>query len=217
MIERTFDAPRSLLFKAWTEPRRLAQWWGPKGFTNPVCEIDARPGGTLRIVMRSPDGAEHPMKGVFREVIEPERLVFTNIAIDTAGNSLIEGLMTVTFAEHAGKTKLILHTSVGHGRDGGGNDRRHGSGLEQSLDRLAEHLAKADPGGTIAMATNAKLSPTAGDILLIVGTVKGAFIFLSDRQRGDFKMSGPHFAGTISLVGGFYRQRRAANPRRQQE
>ena len=81
VIERVFDAPRGLVFKAWTEPRRLAQWWGPKGFTNPVCEIDARPGGTLRIVMRAPDGAEHPMKGVLREVIEPERLVFTNIAI----------------------------------------------------------------------------------------------------------------------------------------
>ena len=67
------------------------------------------------------------------------------------------------------------------------------------------------------MATNARLSPAAGDILLIVGTVKGAFIFLSDRKRGDFKMSGTALPGTISLVGGFYRQRRAANPRRQQE
>src|SRR5579862_3731997 len=106
VIERIFDAPRSLLFKAWTEPRRLAQWWGPKGFTNPVCEVDARPGGALRIVMRAPDGAEHPMTGVFREVIAPARLVFTNVAVDREGKPLLEGLTTVTFAEQGGKTKL---------------------------------------------------------------------------------------------------------------
>jgi len=146
VIERIFDAPRSLLFKAWTEPRRLAQWWGPKGCTNPVCEIDARPGGTLRIVMRAPDGAEYPMKGVFREVIEPERLVFTNIAIDNAGNSLIEGLTTVTFAEHAaGKTKLILHTSaMGMVAMAAAMIEGMEAGWTQSLDRLAEYLAKGE-------------------------------------------------------------------------
>lgn len=145
VIERIFDAPRSLLFKAWTEPRRLARWWGPKGFTNPVCEIDARPGGTLRIIMRAPDGAEYPMKGVFREVIEPEQLVFTNIAIDNAGDSLIEGLTTVTFAEHAGKTKLILHTSAtGMVAMAAAMIEGMEAGWTQSLDRLAEHVAKAE-------------------------------------------------------------------------
>jgi uncharacterized protein YndB with AHSA1/START domain len=109
-ITRIFDAPCSLVFKMWTDPKHLAEWWGPKGFTNPVCEVDPRLGGALKIVMRAPDGAEYPMKGVFREIAPPSRLVFTNIAVDKDGNHIIEGLTTVTFAEERGKTKLTLHT-----------------------------------------------------------------------------------------------------------
>ena len=109
-ITRVFDAPRALVFKAWTDAAHLAQWWGPKGFTNPVCEIDARVGGALRIHMRAPDGSIYPMKGEIREILAPERLVFTNIAVDEAGNHIIEGLTTVTFAEAGGKTKMTLHT-----------------------------------------------------------------------------------------------------------
>jgi len=109
-ITRTFDAPRALVFKAWTDAKELAQWWGPKGFTNPVCEIDPRVGGALRIHMRSPDGGIYPMKGEIREIIAPERFVFTNIAVDAAGNPIIDGLTTVTFADEGGKTKLTLHT-----------------------------------------------------------------------------------------------------------
>ena len=112
-ITRTFDAPRALVFKAWTDPAHLAQWWGPKGFTNPVCVINARVGGALRIHMRGPDGSIYPMKGEIREIVEPERLVFTNIAVDQAGNHIIEGFTTVTFAEEGGKTKLTLHTRGG--------------------------------------------------------------------------------------------------------
>src|SRR5260370_38402582 len=74
VIERIFDAPRNLVFKAWTDPKQVAQWWGPKGFTNPACEMDVRPGGAMRICMLSPDGREHPVRGVFRELVEPERL-----------------------------------------------------------------------------------------------------------------------------------------------
>ena len=109
-ITRVFDAPRVLVFKAWTDADQLAQWWGPKGFTNPVCEIDVRVGGAIRIHMRSPDGNVYPMKGEFREIVAPERIVFTNIAVDAAGNPIIEGLTTVTFAEHGGKTTMTLHT-----------------------------------------------------------------------------------------------------------
>ena len=83
--------------------RILAQWWGPKGFTNPVCEIDARVGGALRIHMRAPDGSIYPMKGEIREIVAPERLVFTNIAVDADGSHIIEGLTTVTFAERAAR------------------------------------------------------------------------------------------------------------------
>jgi uncharacterized protein YndB with AHSA1/START domain len=109
-LTRVLNAPRERVFKAWTDPKELAQWWGPKGFTNPVCEVGLKPGGALRIVMRAPDGSEYPMKGVFREIVPPSRLVFTNIAVDKDGNHVIEGLTTVTFTEEGGKTKLTLHT-----------------------------------------------------------------------------------------------------------
>ena len=109
-VTRVFDAPRAVVFKAWTDAAQLAQWWGPKGFTNPVCEIDARVGGALRIHMRAPDGSIYPMKGEFRELVVPERLAFTNIAVDEAGNHIIEGFTTVTFADEGGKTRLTLHT-----------------------------------------------------------------------------------------------------------
>ena len=90
-LTRVFDAPRTLVWKAWTDPKMMAQWFGPRGFTAPVCELDVRKGGSLRIVMRGPDGNDYPMKGVFLKVIEPEQLVFTNIAIDNDGNHLLEG------------------------------------------------------------------------------------------------------------------------------
>ena len=109
-ITRVFDAPRALVFKAWTDAAQVAQWWGPKGFTNPVCEVDARVGGALHIHMRAPDGNIYPMKGEFREIVPPERLVFTNNALDAAGHPIIKGLTTVTFAEAGGKTTLTLHT-----------------------------------------------------------------------------------------------------------
>ncbi len=112
VLTRVFDAPRELVFKAWTDPKRVAQWWGPQGFTNPVCELDARPGGAIRIHMRGPDGTVYPMTGVYREVIEPERLVFTSAALDEKGNPMFEVLTTVTFAEQGGKTKQILRARV---------------------------------------------------------------------------------------------------------
>src|ERR1700680_3453646 len=98
-ITRVVNAPRALVFKAWTDATHLAQWWGPQGFTNPVCTIDARVGGALRIHMRAPDGNIYPMKGEIREIVPLERLVFTNIALDAADNAIIEGFTTVTFAE----------------------------------------------------------------------------------------------------------------------
>ena len=109
-ITRIFNAPRAVVFRAWTDPVQLAQWWGPKGFTNPVCEIDVRIGGALRIHMRGPDGSIYPMKGEFREILPPERLAFTNIALDEAGTAILEGFTTVTFADDDGKTRLTLHT-----------------------------------------------------------------------------------------------------------
>src|SRR6267154_1435665 len=85
IITRVFDAPRKTLWKVWTDPQHLAQWWGPKDFTNPVCEVDVRPGGSMRIHMRGPDGTVYPMTGVFQEIVEPERLVFMSGALDKKG------------------------------------------------------------------------------------------------------------------------------------
>ena len=81
-LTRWLDAPRDRVWRAWTDPRELAQWWGPHGFTNPVAEADVRPGGSLRIVMRSPEGEEFPMSGEFLEVDPPARLVFTDDITD---------------------------------------------------------------------------------------------------------------------------------------
>jgi uncharacterized protein YndB with AHSA1/START domain len=87
-ILRVFDAPRALVWKAWTDPKMMAQWFGPRGFTNPVCELDVRVGGTLRIVMRGPDGQDYPMIGKFREVADwslpTSRLTMTAIICSKA-------------------------------------------------------------------------------------------------------------------------------------
>ena len=112
VITRVFDAPRALVFKAWTETQHVAQWWGPKGFTNPVCEMDLRVGGELRIHMRAPDGVVYPMKGVFEEILPPERLVFVSSALDGAGKSMFDILNTVLFAEQGEKTVLTLKARV---------------------------------------------------------------------------------------------------------
>jgi uncharacterized protein YndB with AHSA1/START domain len=143
VLTRVFDAPRELVFKAWTDPKQVAQWWGPHGFTNPVCDLDVRPGGAIRIHMRGPDGTVYPMTGVYNEVVEPERLVFTSAALDADGNPMFEVLTTVTFAEQGGKTKQIMRARVINTT---AQAAPYIAGMEQgwtqSLERLAESLAK---------------------------------------------------------------------------
>jgi uncharacterized protein YndB with AHSA1/START domain len=142
VLTRVFDAPRDLVFRAWTEPTRMAQWWGPRGFTNPVCELDVRPGGVWRIVMRGPGGIEVCATGEYREVVAPERLVFTNNAMDMAGNLLLEGLTTVTFADDGGKTRMTLKTrAVGRVPQAPQMLAGMEIGWSQSLDRLGEFVA----------------------------------------------------------------------------
>jgi uncharacterized protein YndB with AHSA1/START domain len=143
VLTRVFDAPRTLLWKAWTDPKMLAQWFGPRGFTSSVPELDVRVGGALRIVMHGPDGNDYPMKGVFREVIAPKRLVFTNIAIDAQGNHLLEGETAVTFSEKDGKTTLMLETHA-VGRVPIATTMLAGmeAGWTQSIDKLEELAAR---------------------------------------------------------------------------
>lgn len=143
VITRVFDAPPDIVFKAWTDPKQMEQWWGPDCFTNPVCELDPRPGGVWRIIMRAPDGMEYECGGVYREVVKPERLVFTNNAYDREGQSLLEGVTSVTFAAQGGKTKLTLETRV-VGLVSYAAQMLAGmeAGWNQSLDRLAGLVAK---------------------------------------------------------------------------
>jgi uncharacterized protein YndB with AHSA1/START domain len=159
VITREFGAPRELVFKMWTEPKHMAQWWGPHTFTNPVCEMDVRPGGVYRIVMCGPDGVKYPIKGMYREVVKPERLVMTMDCSEHPDewhdlvkpdrqkeerNPAGEMLTTVTFEEFDGRTKVTIRVRLVSAaiRDAmvkmGMNE-----GWSQSLDRLGELLARA--------------------------------------------------------------------------
>ena len=146
-ITRVYDAPRALVFKMWIDPKHLAQWWGPKMFTNPVCEIDARVGGRIWIVMHGPKGSDYdidfPMSGVFHEVVEPERLVFTAVAEDKDGNPLLTSHTTVTFEDQGGKTKLTMHAkAVGIAPNAPQMLAGMEAGWNGSLDKLAEQLVR---------------------------------------------------------------------------
>ena len=142
-IVRIFDAPRELVYQAWTKPEHMTQWWGPKVFTNHSCQLDVRPGGHWQIVMRAPDGTDYGCKGVYTEVKPLERLVFTNDAVDQNDKPLLKGFTTVTFAEHEGdKTKLTLQTRAEGLVDFApqmlkGMDQ----GWSQSFDKLATHVS----------------------------------------------------------------------------
>ncbi len=141
LITRIFDAPRSLVFKAWTEPGHLARWWGPRGYTTSVSEMDLRPGGAYRFRMQSPEGVVHWWYGTIREVVEPERIVWSCRLDDKDGKLVYaETLLTVTFEDQGAKTKLTLHQGVFQtvsSRDG------HRAGWNSALDRLKEVLAQA--------------------------------------------------------------------------
>ncbi len=143
-LKRTFDAPRELVFKAWTDEKLMALWWGPTGFTNPVCELDPRPGGKFYIVMRGPDffPGDFPTTGTFQEIDEPKRLVFTTKAFeDEKGESMLETINTVTFDEVNGKTELTLHIVVVKAApSAAGALEGMEPGWSQSLDKLSENL-----------------------------------------------------------------------------
>jgi uncharacterized protein YndB with AHSA1/START domain len=147
VLTRVFDAPRELVFKVWTDPKHVARWWGPHRFTNPVCELDLRPGGAILIHMRGPDGTVYPMTGVYQEIIRPERLVFTSSALDSDGNPMFEILTTVTFTEENGKTKQILRARVIK-RTAQAAPYLAGmeAGWTQSLERLAAYIATESKG-----------------------------------------------------------------------
>ncbi|NJN58077.1 MAG: hypothetical protein HC879_11580 [Leptolyngbyaceae cyanobacterium SL_5_9] len=155
VITRVFNAPRELVFRVWTETKHIEQWFGPKGFTTRVVENDLRPGGQWLYIMISPDGKEYPSKGVFREIVPPERVVAT----DEFGEGIEEvldidlpqGMVTTTlFEDLKGKTRLtiqIMHETVG-------DRHKHEemgviAGWNSSLDCLEELLTQvgSEPNG----------------------------------------------------------------------
>ena len=108
VMTRDFNAPRELVFAAWTDVRRASQWWAPRDCTPLSCEMDLRPGGAWRRRMRAPDGTVVTKWGVYREVAAPERLVFTYITEYADGKVDPETLVTVTFEDLGGRTRLML-------------------------------------------------------------------------------------------------------------
>jgi uncharacterized protein YndB with AHSA1/START domain len=111
-MTRVVAAPRELVWEAWTDAEQLAVWWGPKGFTNPVCEIDVRVGGAILIHMTAPNGAMHPMTGEYLEVVPPERLVFTAAALDPEGKPMFVNRNTIVFRGVAGGTEISVSVKV---------------------------------------------------------------------------------------------------------
>jgi uncharacterized protein YndB with AHSA1/START domain len=124
VVTRVFDAPRALVFKAWTEAEHLLRWWAPKSWTTTSCSVDLRPGGSFRYCMRAPDGSEVCGLGLYREIVEPERLVYTDMFADKDGNPVppthygaspeypAETLVTITFEEQGERTRVTLRQGV---------------------------------------------------------------------------------------------------------
>jgi PhnB protein len=144
-IVRVFDAPRALVFSMWTDAKHLAAWWGPHGFDNPKCEVEARPGGRILIHMRAPDGGVHPMGGTYHEVTPHERIVFSSFVELPDGTRVVESHNTVRFEDVRGGTKVTLHAHAGGFTDFA---QRMLAGMEAgwatSLDKLAGVVATAN-------------------------------------------------------------------------
>jgi uncharacterized protein YndB with AHSA1/START domain len=140
-VTRILDAPRELVWKAWTEPEQFAKWFGTPPFTTPASSVslDVRPGGRWAATMvHETDGTELPFRGEYREVVEPERLVLTFEDVNDESNPLVE-VLTVTFTDLDGKTELVAH-QAGHMPE-----EQYGAlveGYGGFFDRLAEHLAQ---------------------------------------------------------------------------
>jgi uncharacterized protein YndB with AHSA1/START domain len=138
-IRRVFDAPRELVWKAWTSPDHLARWWGARGWSTPesAIELDVRPGGTFSLTSFSDeDGTEMPLHGVYREVVEPERIV---LAEEPEGNWHEGAVSVVTLTDLGdGRTEMVLRSTVNTTDEAAAQAE---AGVAGAVDRLAEHLA----------------------------------------------------------------------------
>lgn len=138
LIKRTFDAPRELVWRAWTEPEQLAQWWGRDGWTAPLATItmDVRPGGTFSLInVSDEDGREMPHEAVYREVVEPERLVVEEAAAGAWHGGAVTVLTFIDLGD--GRTEMVFHATIRTTNEMRG---RAEGGIASSFDRLAETL-----------------------------------------------------------------------------
>ena len=137
-ITRHYPAPVDAVFRAWTDPAQLAQWWGPEGVTVPHCDLDVRVGGRWRTCMAMPDGNEMWVEGIYREIIEPDRLVFTWSWDQEDGSRGLETIVSVEFEEKDGGTEMRLMQSLFEDAEA---CRLHSEGWTSSFVCLAEQIA----------------------------------------------------------------------------
>jgi uncharacterized protein YndB with AHSA1/START domain len=145
---RLLDAPRKLVFVAFSDPKHLAQWWGPDGFTTTTHSFDFRPGGVWRFVMHGPDGRDYQNRVTFIEIKAPERLVYRHGGGDDV--EPVQFTQTVTFEDVGGKTRLIWRGEFPTAAERARVIKNYGAdkGLAQTMARLAEYVVELNANGT---------------------------------------------------------------------
>jgi uncharacterized protein YndB with AHSA1/START domain len=143
VLTRVFDAPRTMVWEAWTDPKQLVLWWGPKGFTTTIEEMDVRVGGVWGLVMHGPDGTDYPNKSIFTEVVPYERLAH-RLTGGRKGGPVVQIEKITTFEDEAGGTLVTIRMVFVSAEARDQNVRDYGSieGGKQTLARLAEVLAE---------------------------------------------------------------------------
>ena len=143
LIARTFDAPRELVWQAMTNPKHVVHWWGPRGFTTTIEEMDVRPGGIWKHVMHGPDGTNYPNKSIFKEIVKPERIVYSHGGREGGLGAHFVATWTFDLVK-ANKTKVTIRMVFPSAKDRDFVVKEFGAieGGKQTLERLGEHLEK---------------------------------------------------------------------------
>ncbi|MGY4831465.1 SRPBCC family protein [Sphaerotilaceae bacterium SBD11-9] len=160
VITRWLDAPRELVFAAWTDPAHVGQWWGPAGFTNTVSEMDVRPGGVWRLTMHGPDGVDYPNRIVFSEVAPPAFLAYRHGSDESMSDAFD---VTVTFEAHGARTLLVLRSlfATAEARERVVRDFGAIEGGQQMVDRLSGYLLETEPARDIVSLRVFNTTPAA--------------------------------------------------------
>jgi len=146
-IKRSYNAPIDVVWEAWADPVRAKEWWGPRGFTAPVVELDERPGGKWRAKMVAPDGTELWQHGVYREIVPKKRIVYTFIWDQEPDHEM---LVTVDFSANGNKTEITFQQT---GFKSDGEREGHKGGWNESFDRLGEYLQQSGSKSTTSKVT----------------------------------------------------------------